>query len=302
MRYIVAGLLFLCAFPLSAAEITRQPLENDTDLISVTGVLNDGDEIIFRNLATASSKALVFLNSEGGDLKAGIEIGRAIRLRGFATATPPGTLCASACALTWLAGSPRFLQPESNIGFHAAYRVVDGKASESGVANALVGAYLNQLGLSETAIAYVTSAPPEGIAWLTAAKAQTVGITYDAIDEDGPDPASEAGKTFPHDPMGTVTAFYSALAAADGETASALVIPEKRGQGPFNEASIHAFFGAMSQPLKLTGTALRGNDDVRVSYQYVTSDGRRCQGRADVQTTYVFGKTLVSRIKVLDGC
>ncbi|WP_261325177.1 hypothetical protein [Rhizobium leguminosarum] len=80
MRYIVAGLLFLFAFPLSAAEITRQPLENDTDLISVTGVLNDGDEIVFRNLATASSKALVFLNSEGGDLEAGIEIGRAIRL------------------------------------------------------------------------------------------------------------------------------------------------------------------------------------------------------------------------------
>ncbi|TAU88457.1 hypothetical protein ELI41_07680 [Rhizobium leguminosarum] len=302
MRYIVAGLLFLCAFPLSAAEITRQPLEGDTDLISVTGVLNDGDEIVFRNLAAASSKALVFLNSEGGDLKAGIEIGRAVRLRGFATATPPGTLCASACALTWLAGSPRFLQPESNIGFHAAYRVVDGKASESGVANALVGAYLNQLGLSETAIAYVTSAPPEGIAWLTADEAQSVGITYDAIDEDGPDPASEAGKTFPHDPMGAVTAFYSALAAADGETASALVVPEKRGKGPFNEASIHAFYGAMSQPLQLTGTVLRGNDDVRVSYQYVTNDGRRCKGRADVQTTYVFGKTLVSRIKALDGC
>ncbi|WP_245303149.1 hypothetical protein [Rhizobium esperanzae] len=102
--------------------------------------------------------------------------------------------------------------------------------------------------------------------------------------------------------MRTVTAFYSALAAADGETASALVIPEKRGQGPFNEASIHAFFGAMSQPLKLTGTALRGTDDVRVSYEYVTNEGRRCQGRAAVLTTYVFGKTLVSRIKALDGC
>ncbi|WP_064710690.1 hypothetical protein [Rhizobium bangladeshense] len=302
MRYIAAGLLFLCAFPLSAAEITRQPLENNTDLISITGVLNDGDEIVFRNLAAASSKALVFLNSEGGDLKAGIEIGRDIRLRGFATATPPGTLCASACALTWLAGSPRFLQPDSNIGFHAAFRVVDGKASESGVANALVGAYLNQLGLPETAIAYVTSAPPEGIAWLTAAKAQAVGITYRAIDEDGPDPASEGRKTYPHDPMGTVTAFYSALAAADGETASALVVPEKRGQGPFNEASIHAYFAAMTQPLKLTSTALRGKDDVRVTYEYVTGDGRRCQGRADVQTTYVFGKTLVSRIKALDGC
>ncbi|WP_246706622.1 hypothetical protein [Rhizobium leguminosarum] len=89
------------------------------------------------------------------------------------------------------------------------------------------------------------------------------GITYDAIDEDAPDAAYEAGKTFPHDPMGTATAFYSALAAADGETASALVVPEKRCQGPFNEASIHVFFGAMSEPLKLTGTALRRNDDVR---------------------------------------
>ncbi|WP_246805572.1 hypothetical protein [Rhizobium leguminosarum] len=129
---------------------------------------------------------------------------------------------------------------------------------------------------------------PANLAFPRHAKAQTVGITYDAIDEDGPDPASEAGKTFPHDPMGTVTAFYSALAAADGETASALVVPEKRGQGPFNEASIHAYFGAMSQPLELTGTALRGNDDVRVSYEYVTNDSRRCRGRADVQTTYVW--------------
>ncbi|MGO7171857.1 hypothetical protein [Rhizobium leguminosarum] len=86
-----------------------------------------------------------------------------------------------------------------------------------------------------------------------------------------------------------MTAFYSALAAADGETASALVVPEKRCKGPFNEASIHAFYGAMSQPFKLTGTALRGDDGVRVSYEYVTNDGRRCQGRADVQTIYAFG-------------
>ncbi|WP_260692616.1 hypothetical protein [Rhizobium laguerreae] len=77
---------------------------------------------------------------------------------------------------------------------------------------------------------------------------------------------------------------------------------KKRGHGPFNEASIHAFFGAMSQPLRLTGPALRGNDDVRVSYEYVTNDGHRCRGRADVQTTYVFGKILVSRVKALDGC
>ena len=88
-------------------------------------------------------------------------------LRGFATAVAPGTLCASACALTWLAGSPRYFDITSKLGFHAAYQVVDGKATESGVGNALVGAYLNQIGLPDNAIVYVTSAPPEGIEWLT---------------------------------------------------------------------------------------------------------------------------------------
>ncbi|MDK1388868.1 PAN domain-containing protein [Sinorhizobium sp. 8-89] len=106
----------------------------------------------------------------------------------------------------------------------------------------------------------------------------------------------------PYDPMGTVTAFYSALAAADGESASAHVVPEKRGRGPFSVVSIQSFFGAMSQPLTLTGTALHDRDNVRVSYDYVTDQGRRCRGRADVTTVYIFGKTLISQIKALDGC
>ncbi len=302
MRYFLAGLLAVLAYPVTAAEINRQIGDDGIDLISVTGILNDGDDALFRKLAAASDKAIIALNSEGGSVRTGIEIGRAIKLRGFATAVPSDTLCASACALTWLAGSPRFLDGSSKLGFHAAYRVVDGKASESGVGNALVGAYLNQIGLPDNAIIYVTSAPPEGIEWLTADKATTVGISYQALRTEAP--ASVAGqvKPSPHDPMAAVTAFYSALAAADGETASALVLPEKRGKGPFNEASIHAFFGAMSKPLRLTATSLRGRDDVRVSYEYTTSAGRRCQGSADVQTIYVFGKTLISRIKALDGC
>jgi hypothetical protein len=105
-----------------------------------------------------------------------------------------------------------------------------------------------------------------------------------------------------HDPMGTVIAFYSALAAADGERASAHVVPGKRGRGPFNVVSIKSFFGAMSQRLTLTGAVLRSRDKVRVSYEYVTDQGRHCRGRADVTTVYTFGKTLISRITALDGC
>lgn len=303
MRYVLAGLLAaILAGPAAAVEINREAGDDGIDFISLTGVLNEGDDALFRRIAAASEKAIVVLNSEGGSVTAGIEIGRAIKLRGFATAVPPDTLCASACALTWLAGSPRFLDGTSKLGFHVAYRVVDGKASESGVGNALVGAYLNQIGLPDNAIIYVTSAPPEGIEWLTADKGPTVGITYEPLRAEAPAAAAEEVKATPSDPMATVTAFYSALSAADGETASAMVVPEKRGKGPFNEASIHAFFGAMSEPLKLTGTTLRGNDGVRVSFQYTTDAGRRCNGRADVETVYVFGKTLISRIKALDGC
>ena len=45
-----------------------------------------------------------------------------------------------------------------------------------------------------------------------------------------------------------------------------------------------------------------GDSQVRVSYTYETDTGRRCQGRADVETVYLYGGTLISRIKALDGC
>lgn len=295
------GFLFM-ALPAQAANITRVAGKDGIDVILVTGALNSGDENLFRKLAVASEKAVVVMNSNGGNLLAGLEIGRAIRVRGFATAVLPDALCASACALAWLAGSPRLIDPKSNVGFHAAYRMVDGKAQESGVANALVGAYLNQIGLPENAVVYVTSAPPEGIEWLTIEKATRVGISYIAIPRETLPTVTDVREKMPHDPMKTATAFYSALAIADGEGASALVVPEKRGKGPFNEASIRAFFGAMSKPLKMTGAELRGDNDVRVSYEYTTRKGQKCRGRADVETVYLFGMTLISRIKALDGC
>lgn len=298
-RFFMTAMLF----PISvlAADFGREIGPDGIDLISVDGTFADGDDATFRRLAAESDRAVVVLNSGGGNLHSGLEIGKAIRLRGFATAVPPGALCASACALTWLAGSPRLLDAESKLGFHAAYRLVDGKASESGAANALVGAYLNQMGLSDRAIVYVTSAPPEGVEWLSQENADQVGIDYEAITINAPH-VSEVEVNLPNDPISTATAFYTALGAADGEAAAAMVIPEKRGKGPFNEQAIREFYRAMSIPLKLTSTSRSGQDTVRVSYEYRTDKGRQCRGRADVQTVYAYGRTLISRIKALDGC
>lgn len=290
-------------FPISvlAADIGREIGPDGIVLISINGTFAEGDDAMFRRLASESDRAVVVLNSGGGNLQSGLEIGKAIRLRGFATTVLPGALCASACALTWLAGSPRLLDAESKVGFHAAYRLVDGKASESGAANALVGAYLNQLGLSDNAIVYVTSAPPEGVEWLTQENADQVGIAYGAVSINSPH-FSGVKEHLPNDPISTATAFYTALGAADGETAAAMVIPEKRGKGPFNEQAIREFYRAMSIPLKLTSTYLSDQDTVRVSYEYRTHKGQQCRGRADVHTVYAYGRTLISRIKALDDC
>ncbi len=137
--------------------------------------------------------------------------------------------------------------------------------------------------------------------WRSEKPSASVGIGYESVAVRAPRVA-ETEKPLPYDPMSATTAFYTALAAADGEAAAALVVPEKRGKGPFNERSIQAFYSAMSVPLRLTGTSLSGKDTVRVSYEYETTEGRQCRGRADVQTVHEYGRTLISRIKALDGC
>lgn len=85
--------------------------------------------------------------------------------------------------------------------------------------------------------------------------------------------------------MTIVLAFYRALSVADGEGASALVIPEKRVKGPFNEQSIHDFFGAMSAPLKVIDPSLIDDDTLPVQYTYRTNAGKSCDDRAEVHTT-----------------
>lgn len=94
-------------------------------------------------MALAHSSAVVLMNSNGGLLLPGLEIGKAIRLKGFTTVVPEGFQCASACALAWLAGTPRFMSPNGRVGFHAAYLEADGRRMPTSTGNALVGAYLN---------------------------------------------------------------------------------------------------------------------------------------------------------------
>jgi len=163
-----------------AANISVAPLGNDPDpghaIVSVVGQLMPNDEIAFRSRVGSLTKAIVAFSSSGGNLLAGIAIGKIIRMKAFATAVVDGQQCASACALAWLGGSPRLMGKGAYIGFHAAYVDRAGRAMETGVGNALVGSYLTQIGLSENAVVYITQASPTDMTWLTLQDAKRIGI------------------------------------------------------------------------------------------------------------------------------
>jgi len=149
---------------------------NGLAVVSVEGELTFRDEDVFTDKVLRLKEAVVMFDSIGGNLIAGIEIGKAIRLKGFSTLVPDDTLCASACALAWLGGKTRWAGPDARIAFHAAWKLENGRRVETGSGNALVGAYLQSLGLSEDAIIFVTSAPPDGAEMLSFQKAEAIGL------------------------------------------------------------------------------------------------------------------------------
>ena len=159
--------------------------------IKVDGKIGFDDNKKFKNIATTLSTARVVFNSDGGSAFAGLEIGRLIRSRNFSTHVIER--CVSACALAWLGGTKRFMAPAAQIGFHAVYNADTGR--ETAAANALVGAYLNQIGLADVAVVYITQAAPTSMTWLTPDSAQRAGIELSVLDTEGIKHGPSARKT-----------------------------------------------------------------------------------------------------------
>lgn len=181
-RCVIFGISFLAASLqisyASAAVIEHQTLEDGTEAIFIGGEIESGDESKFRRLSIQFPKAIVALDSKGGKIFPAIEIGKMIRLAGFSTIVLEGSTCASSCALIWLAGSPRFMQTDGLVGFHASYRSNNGQLEETGVGNAVIGHYLSSLNLPQSAVIFATTASPNEILWLTSEIGQEVGIDY----------------------------------------------------------------------------------------------------------------------------
>jgi hypothetical protein len=168
--------------PSSAATIVVTKASDELTFIWIEGEIDYRDDVEFRLKSFDTKKAVVALSSPGGNLDAGLSIGKQIRENGYSTLVG-SKLCASACALAWLGGVRRYMTPEASIGFHAAYTKEGTYVRESGMANALVGSYLSKLGLSDEAILYITSAPPEYLNWLGVDDARRLGIDALVLDK-----------------------------------------------------------------------------------------------------------------------
>ena len=173
--------------PAGAATITvHEPDAQGRIFVDLVGKIEKGDAETFQSktgkilpTSVGRPRIIVTLVSAGGDTGAAMQIAALIRRHVMSTFVPGDRACTSACALIWLAGLPRTVGDAPQIGFHATY---DTKTKNvSGVGNALVGAYLRDLGMSYKAISFMTIKGPSDVNWLTPDVAKDLGINWTTV-------------------------------------------------------------------------------------------------------------------------
>lgn len=177
LRMFVVTSLLMAVTAARAADIT--PMGSDAQgrfFFMISGDLTTGDAEKFLTATDGAATATIVFQSDGGDLQTGLDIGSLVRMRDYSTVVLDGQSCYSACALAWLGGTKRRVGADGRVSFHAAYVLENGNARESGVANALVGAYLSKLGLQEDAVVFLTAAPPDDFNELDAKWSADLGI------------------------------------------------------------------------------------------------------------------------------
>lgn len=171
----------LCSQSMAANISVVKGKEGAADLIIIEGPIVDEDEKTFKQIALNSEYATVVLDSRGGKLRPAIAIGKTIRIKEFSTAVI-GSDCLSSCALIWLAGHTRHLGRNYRLGFHAAYTEDErGNKTPAATGNALVGSYLNSIGLNESVVAFVTKAGANEITWMTKGDADRLGLAVSIL-------------------------------------------------------------------------------------------------------------------------
>lgn len=158
------------------------------------GVIDEGttERLIAFLKSNKIEVARIYFNSPGGSLMEGMKLGRAIRQLKLYTSIGTGddnsankaSICASACAYAFAGGVSRFIDNDTGrLGLHQFYSSSAGGASEGDtqLIGGLLAAYLNEMGVDARAFALASITAHEGILWLTANDAVTLGFANNGI-------------------------------------------------------------------------------------------------------------------------
>lgn len=117
---ITAAAIFLPTLAY-AYEVSLTPAGNGKEVVLISGeILEDETPKKFLDLVKRSGADTVSFDSEGGNIMAALELGRAIRKAGLDTYQEQGRECASACSLLFVSGVNRTADDQV-IGVHQAW-------------------------------------------------------------------------------------------------------------------------------------------------------------------------------------
>jgi hypothetical protein len=151
-------------------------------VLMISGDIQPGDEKRFEDASKNVTNAIVALQGSGIEAKAALDIAKLIRSKGFATAVPENSDCSAACAFAWLGGKTRTLTTSSKLSFRPkGDDAAHGRPSLT-LNSAVIGATLNQLGLSENAIAFLTSDATEVLSHLSGDDLRKYGLDFALVD------------------------------------------------------------------------------------------------------------------------
>jgi uncharacterized protein len=228
MALIGATTILLAEGGMAATITVHAPDREGRVFVDVVGTINDGDFKTFTEktdqinpIGTGhpNKQVIVTLMSYGGSISSGLQIGDYIRKRGISTFVPGDRTCTSACALIWLAGRPRTVGDTPQIGFHAAFDPTTRR--ETGQGNAVVGAYLRDLGIGYKAIVFMTGKGPTSVEWLTPDRAKELAVAWAMLQPPRAIPIPPQPKLQPHlQPPLQVIAAWSESARSLARTTS----------------------------------------------------------------------------------
>ena len=175
------------AVPMTVTVLPRSKSNavRDATLVYLDGRIDaDAPGRLSEALEGVEGKIAVWLNSPGGNLFAGMQLGRIIRTHGASThiidyrTLRPGQ-CYSACAMTFLGGVYRFTDDKARYGVHRASLLV-GPAGELDLGHDLssaIGGYIREMGVDPRLLDLCLKAGRDEMYVLSPQEAKALGVT-----------------------------------------------------------------------------------------------------------------------------